>query len=153
MRIIPLWAKALAVVALIAAFSWCVHLYNQSIRDDQRAIDVAEYSAKLIAAQEDAKAQESAWRAQQLKEREKTNELLNAKDAQYAVVVNSNHGLRNTISNIGNGLPTITVAACSARIKALSTVFNECTERYGEMGRAAQGQFIDAVSCRSEWPR
>ena len=146
------WLKILLTALAIAAMSWCIHLYNQSIRDDQRAIDVAEYNVKLIAAQEDARAQEEAWRKQQLKEREKTNELLDAKDAQYATAINTIGGLRNTIANIGNGLPSITIAACSARIKALSTIFNECTEQLGEMGRAAQGQFIDAVSCREQWP-
>ena len=148
-----IWIKAIIVAIAIAALSWLVHLYNQSIRDDQRAIDVAEYNVKLIAAQEDARAQEAAWRAKQLKEREKTNELLSAKDAQYATAINTIGGLRNTIANIGNGLPSITVAACSARIKALSTVFEQCSERYAEMGRAAQGQFIDAVSCRDQWPK
>ena len=152
MSIIPLWAKALIVVALIAALSWCVHLYNQSIRDDQRAIDVAEYNVKLIAAQEDARSQEKSWQDQLIKQRKETNEQLAAKDAQYATAINTIGGLRNTIANIGNGLPSITVAAGSARIKALSAVFNECTEHLGEMGRAAQGQFIDAVSCREGWP-
>ena len=153
MSIIPLWAKALIIVALIAALSWCVHLYNQSIRDDQRAIDVAEYNVKLIAAQANARAQEAAWQDHLIKQREKTNEQLAAKDAQYATAVSTIGGLRNTIANIGNGLPSITVAACSARIKALSAVFEQCSEQYAEMGRAAQGQFIDAVSCREGWPR
>ena len=148
-----IWIKALLIAVAIAAFSWCVHLYNQSIRDDQRSIDVAEYNVKLIAAQADARAQESAWQDQLIKQRKETNELLAAKDAQYATAVSTIGGLRNTIANIGNGLPSITAAACSARIKALSAVFNECTEQLGEMGRAAQGQFIDSVSCRELWPK
>jgi len=153
MSIIPLWAKALILAATVAALAWGVHLYNQCIRDTQRKLDVAEYSAKLIAAQEDAKAQEMAWREQSKKSQEKTNEQLNARDRQYATAVNTIGGLLNTIANLGNGLSTLTVTACSARIQALSTVFGECSDRLAEMGKAAQGQFIDSMSCRDQWPR
>lgn len=152
MNLLPIWAKALIVAALLAACAWGVHRYNQSIRDDQRALDVAEYNVRLLAAQEDARAQESAWQAKQKHEQEVTNEQLNRRDAQYAAAAGTIAGLRNTLSNLGNGLPTITATACGARISALSTVFAECTNQLAEMGRAAQGQLIDAVSCRSSWP-
>jgi len=153
MTIIPLWAKAIILAAIVAACAWGVHLYNQGIRDTQRKLDVAEYSAKLIAAQEDAKAQEMAWREQSKKSQEKTNEQLNARDRQYQSAVNTIGGLRNTITNLGNGLSTLTATACSARIEALSAVFGECAERRTEVAKAATGQLIDSMSCRDQWPK
>lgn len=152
MSMIPLWAKALIVAALLAACAWAIHLYNQSIRDDQRALDVAEYSAKLIAAQDDARAQEAAWQAKQKDIQRKANDEINKRDADYAALARTNDGLRNAAVNFSNGLPDDTVAACRARAATLADVFGECTEQLAEMGRAAQGQFIDAVACRQSWP-
>ena len=152
MTIIPLWAKALAVAIAIALVGLAIHRLDLSRQEIGYQRAVAEYNVKLIAAQADARAQEVAWQSKQKLEQEKTNEQINARDAQYAAAVGTIGGLRNTLTNLGNGLPTITTAACSARIAALSAVFGECVERYAEMGRAAQGQLIDAVACRKAWP-
>ena len=114
---------------------------------------VAEYQTKLIAAQADAKAQEVAWQSRQKNIQEKTNDEINKRDAQYAVLSRTADGLRDTIATLGNGLPVDTSAACLSRIRALSSVFGECVERYAEMGRAAEGQRIDAVACRESWPK
>lgn len=152
MSIIPLWAKALILAAIVAACAWGVHLYNQSIRDTQRKLDVAEYSAKLIAAQEDAKAQEMAWREQSKKSQEKTNELLNAKDANYAVLSRATDSLRNAATNYGNGLSADTIAACRARAATLADVFGECAEALRDMAAAADGQYIDKMNCINSWP-
>ena len=152
MSLIPIWAKALIVAALLAACAWAIHLYNQSIRDDQRAIDVAEYSAKLIAAQADARAQEAAWQAKQKSEQEKTNDAINKRDAAYAALSRTTDGLRNAATNYGNGLPDDTLSACRARAATLADVFGECTGILRSVAKAADGQFIDAVSCRESWP-
>lgn len=152
MSLIPLWAKALIVAALLAACAWGVHLYNQSIRDDQRALDVAEYSAKLIAAQDDARAQEAAWQAKQKDIQRKANDEINKRDADYAALARTNDGLRNAAVNFSNGLPGDTLAACRARAATLADVFGECTGILRSVAKAADGQFIDAVSCRESWP-
>ena len=152
MSLIPLWAKALIVAALLAACAWAIHRLDVSRQEIGYQRAVGEYNVKLIAAQADARAQEAAWQAKQKSEQEKTNDAINKRDAAYAALSRTTDGLRDTISNLGNGLPVDTSAACSARISALSAVFGECVERYAEMGRAAQGQFIDAVACRESWP-
>ena len=152
MSLIPLWAKALIIAALLAACAWAIHRLDVSRQEIGYQRAVGEYNVKLIAAQADARAQEAAWQAKQKSEQEKTNDAINKRDAAYAGAVSTIVGLRDTISNIGNGLSTITASACSARIAALSAVSNECFEQLAEMGRAAQGQFIDAVACRESWP-
>ena len=152
MSLIPLWAKALIIAALLAACAWGIHRFDVSRQEIGYQRAVGEYNVILLAAQADARAQEAAWQAKQKTEQEATNERLNQRDAAYVAATGTIAGLRDTISNIGNGLSTITATACSARISALSAVFGECVERYTEMGRAAQGQFIDAVACRESWP-
>ena len=137
----------------MAILSFGLHMLDKSRQKIGYDKAVAEYALKLQAAQDDAKAHEQAWQSQQLKQREKTNELLNARDRQYQSAANTIGGLRNTITNLGNGLSTITATACSARIEALSAVSNECAEAIRDMAAAANGQFIDAVSCRGEWPK
>jgi len=149
---IPLWAKALIVAALLAACALGIHRLDVSRQEIGYQRAVGEYNVKLLAAQADARAQEAAWKAKQKTEQEATNERLNQRDAAYTAATGTIAGLLDTIANLGNGLPVDTSAACGARIRALSAVFGECTERLAEMGRAAQGQFIDAVACRQSWP-
>lgn len=153
MTIIPLWLKAMILAAIVAASVFAIHRLDVSRQKIGYDRAVAEYAQKLISAQNDARAQEKAWQVQQIKEREKTNELLNARDRQYQSAVNTIGGLRNTIANIGNGLSTITATACSARIQALSAVSNECADALAEMAGHAEGQRIDALACRESWPK
>ena len=149
----PTVIKAVAILALMAILSFGLHMLDKSRQKIGYDRAVAEYAQKLIVAQEDAKAQEMAWRAQSKKSQEKTNELLNAKDANYAVLSRTTDSLRIAAANYGNGLSPDTIAACRARAATLADVFGECAERLVEMGKAADGQFIDAVSCRGEWPK
>jgi hypothetical protein len=61
------WVKVLIVAAILAACAIAVNRflsYEQNIGYQKAA---AEYSKKLIAAQDDARAQEQAWQAQQKK--------------------------------------------------------------------------------------
>ena len=153
MTIIPLWAKALILAAIVAASVFAIHridVSRQKIGYDRAA---AEYAQKLIAAQEDAKAQEMAWREQSKKSQEKTNELLNAKDANYAVLSRTTDSLRNAATNYGNGLSSDTLAACRNRAATLADVFSESTDALVELSKAADGQFIDSMSCRDQWPK
>ena len=149
----PTVIKAVAILSLMAILSFGLHMLDKSRQKIGYDKAVAEYALKLQAAQDDAKAQEMAWREQSKKSQEKTNELLNAKDANYAVLSRTTDSLRNAATNYGNGLSTDTLAACRARAATLADVFGECAERLVEMGKAADGQFIDAVSCRGEWPK
>lgn len=153
MTIIPLWAKAVAVAVLVALLAFAVHRLDVSRQAIGYQRAVAEYNVKLIAAQEDARAQEAAWQRKQKLDQEATNEQIRARDADYADASSTINRLHHSLANLGNGLSAITLAACSARITTLSTVFGECTDQLAEMGRAAEGQRIDAVMCREAWPQ
>lgn len=153
MTIIPLWAKAVAIAVLVALLAVAVHRLDVSRQAIGYQRAVAEYNVKLIAATDDARAQEAAWRRKQKLDQEATNEQIRARDAVYADAVSTIDRLRHSLANLSNGLSAITPAACSARIDAISTVFGECSDQLAEMGRAAEGQRIDAVMCREAWPR
>jgi len=144
--------KLILYAVILAGLLFGVFMLDKSRQRIGYDRAVAEYNVKLIAAKEDAKAQEMAWQSVIKDEQKRTNDAINKRDAAYAGAVNTIAGLRDTIGNLGNSLPVDTSTACSARISALSLVFAECTERLAEMGRAAQGQFVDAVACRESWP-
>ena len=152
MSLIPLWAKALIVAALLAACAWGIHRFDVSRQEIGYQRAVGEYNVKLLSAQADARAQEAAWQAKQKSEQEKTNDAINKRDADYAALARANDGLRNAAVNFSNGLPGDTLSACRARAATLADVFGECTGILRSVAKAADGQFIDAVSCRESWP-
>ena len=152
MNLIPIWAKALIVAALLAACAWAIHRLDVSRQEIGYQRAVGEYNVKLIAAQADARAQEAAWQAKQKDIQRKANDEINKRDADYAALARTNDGLRNAAVNFSNGLPDDTLAACRARAATLADVFGECTGILRSVAKAADGQFIDAVSCRESWP-
>jgi hypothetical protein len=153
MSLIPLWAKALIVAAILAACAWAVNAFLNYERNIGYQKAVAEYNVKLVAAQTKA-AEDTARLA-----KEKDNAIadatqkLKAREAAAAKLTIANSGLRDTITNLGNSLSTTTLNACRARAAALSTVFGQCTERLVEMGHAAQGQLIDSLMYQNAWPK
>ena len=152
MSIIPLWAKALILASIVAASVFAIHRIDVSRQKIGYDKAVAEYALKLQAAQDDAKAHEQAWQSQQLKQREKTNELLTARDTAYADLSRTTDRLRIAAANYGNGLSADTIAACRARAATLADVFGECTEALRDMAAAADGQYIDKMNCINSWP-
>ena len=152
MTIIPLWVKALAVAIAIALMGLAIHRLDLSRQDIGYQRAVAVYDKKLLAAQADAKAISDAWIERQRKEREEANERFNARDAAYAALSRTTDGLRSAATNYGNGLPDDTLTACRARADTLVDLFGQCSEALRDMAKAADGQFIDAISCRNQWP-
>ena len=148
----PFLIKAIAVSVGVALIGFAVHRLDMSRQEIGYQRAKAEYNVKLLAAQADARAQEVAWQAKQKQEQEKTNEQLLARDAAYAALSRTTDGLRSAATNYGNGLPDDTLSACRARAATLADVFGECTGILRSVAKAADGQFIDAVSCRESWP-
>ena len=149
----PFLIKAIAVSVGVALIGFAVHRLDMSRQEIGYQRAKAEYNVKLLAAQADARAQEVAWQAKQKQEQEKTNEQLLARDAAYAALSRTTDSLRNAATNYGNGLATDTIAACRARAATIADVFGECTVALRDMAKAADGQYIDALSCRSQWPQ
>ena len=148
----PFLIKAIAVSVGVALIGFAVHRLDMSRQEIGYQRAVSEYNVKLLAAQADARAQEAAWQAKQKHEQEKTNDQLRARDAAYAALSRTTDSLRNAAANYGNGLATDTIAACRARAATIADVFGECTVALRDMAKAADGQYIDALSCRNQWP-
>ena len=148
----PFLIKAIAVSVGVALIGFAVHRLDMSRQEIGYQRAKAEYNVKLLAAQADARAQEVAWQAKQKQEQEKTNEQLLARDAAYAALSRTTDGLRSAATNYDNGLATDTIATCRARAATLVDLFGQCSEALRDMASAADGQFIDAISCRNQWP-
>jgi hypothetical protein len=153
MSLIPWWVKVLVVMAVVGACGWAIHLYDEGIREEQKAADDARYNQALIKAQEAAKAQELVWRKQTKETQDATVKLLAAKDAAVTTATATIGSLRNQLSSARSSLSSATITACRARATTLYTIFGECAERYVEMAKAAEGQRIDAVDCRARYPQ
>lgn len=147
-----LWVKLVAAAAIIAVASWGVHLYNQSIRDDQRAKDVAEYNeARAIAAQEAAietaamlGAKENAINAR-IESEKKTRAALSAARTESG-------RLRDTIADLRAGMPDVSLEACRARADAGLRLLGACQERYLEVAAGAKGHLEDSLMYQRGWP-
>ncbi len=148
----PFLIKAIAVSVGVALIGFAVHRLDMSRQEIGYQRAKAEYNVKLLAAQADARAQEVAWQAKQKQEQEKTNEQLLARDAAYAALSRTTDSLRNAATNYSNGMPDDTIAACRERTRTLAGIFRECTDALRDMAKAADGQYIDALSCRNQWP-
>ena len=148
----PFLIKAIAVSVGVALIGFAVHRLDMSRQEIGYQRAKAEYNVKLLAAQADARAQEVAWQAKQKQEQEKTNEQLLARDAAYAALSRTTDGLRSAATNYGNGLATDTLSTCRARAATIVDVFGQCSEALRDMARAADGQYIDALNCRNQWP-
>jgi len=147
-----LWIKLAMIAAAIALVGFGVHWYNQGIRDTQQKLDQAKYDQALINAQTDAKAQTDSW-LKTIKEKDNvTTQEIQKRDVRYASVVASNGKLRDQLANYSSGAVQLTAPSCAEGIKALSSVFGECIDRYTEMGKHAEGHLLDSEDCRAKWP-
>ena len=147
-----LWIKLALIAAAMALVGFGVHWYNQGIRDTQQKLDQARYDQALINAQTDAKAQTDSW-LKTIKEKDNvTTQEIQKRDVRYASVVASNGKLRDQLANYSSGAVQLTAPSCAEGIKALSSVFGECIDRYTEMGKHAEGHLLDSEDCRAKWP-
>ena len=147
-----LWMKLAAIAALVAAVGFGVHWYNQGLRDTQMALDQAKYDQALISAQTDARAQTDAWMKKFKEKDDATTKAIQERDVRYTVVAASNGKLRDDLARYTSGASQLTAPACAEGIKALSTVFGQCIDRYTEMGKHAEGHLLDSEDCRAKWP-
>ena len=153
MSLIPWWMKLLAVLAVLGACGWAVHVYDEGIRKEQKTLDDARYNQALINAQDDARAQTVSWMKTIKETQDATVKSLADKDAAVTTANALARSLRNQLVASGSGLSNTTLTACRARASTLYTVFGECAERRLEVAANAEGQRIDAVGCRAGWPK
>lgn len=145
--------RILVYLVVLAAIGFGVNLflnYEQNI-GYQKA--VSEYNVKLIAAKDDARAQEKAWGTRLQESQNVANEEINARDARLAALSVATGGLRGTVATLRDSLSSATLDACRTRAAALAAVFDECQVALGEMGRAAEGHAIDSLMYQTAWPK
>lgn len=160
MSLIPLWAKALVVAALLALASWAVHTYNESLREDGRQERQADWDAdnaqkvlELAAFNEESRRieqrrQSIATEAQNAAQSQIQLARKDAADTRLAA-----GGLRDDLAAARAQLASATDAARAKYSAAVDTVFTDCTRRYSEMAEAAQGHAIDSLMLQRAWPK
>ncbi len=153
MSIIPVWVKALAILAITVALglAWNAFLHHEQSIGYQRR--VAEDNVALIAAQTAA-----ATETERL-----TKEKDNAVNARItaekkvsvanAAVASANLQLRDTRARLRNGLPNATIASCRTINAAYDIVFGQCTEQLETVARYADGCTADTLMYQQAWPK
>ena len=61
--------------------------------------------------------------------------------------------LHNDLAKLRNDLPGISANACKERVKALTEVFEQCTDRYIGMAGKAQRHSDDTDTLEGGWPK
>ena len=75
-----------------------------------------------------------------------------ARDA-AAGALSERDSLHNDLAKLRNDLPGISANACKERVKALTEVFEQCTDRYIGMAGKAQRHSDDTDTLEGGWPK
>jgi hypothetical protein len=153
MTLIPLWAKAMIVLALLAAVMFAVHRLDLSRQEIGYQKAVAEYNVKLIEAQTAATAKTKELTDKLETAQNEATKRQNADAARIATLTATAGGLRNTVATLRNSLSTASLDACRTTASALAVVFGECQSEVERLGQAAQGHFNDSLMYQEAWPK
>ena len=124
--------------------------YEQGIGYDRA---VAEYTAKLVAAQEKA-ISDTAILNKQLEDAN------NAAQKREQVIQNSanaasvaNGKLRDTLDHYRDSVSGATAASLGGAVTALAALLSECSTRYGSLAEKADRHSSDFQRCVEAWPK
>ena len=113
---------------------------------------VAEYTARALIAEKEARERESQWNRQlQEAENAATKRDQQIKTLSTSAAVASGR-LRDQTITLRNGLPAASIAACRATANAALTVFGECEVKYRELAEDADGHASDVQTLIEAWP-
>ena len=140
---VPLWIKALIVAAMLAALTFAVNRYLNTV--EQRGYDraVLEYQAKLITAQNAATEERNRMQAAvdaAIKGRNDREKSIRAVADAAGVAVG---GLRNELDAVRAGVPDATLATLRNTTATLTAVFGDCAERYTGLAEKADRHASD----------
>jgi len=148
-----LLAKVIAVVALLSAIVFGVHLYNTHFEDIGYQKAVSEYSAKLIAAQESAQ-KETAALNQKIQEANNAANRRNKQiDAAHAAAQSANDSLQHTLDTYRDSVSGATAATLAGAVRTLTDVFGECSSSITGLAKTADRWESDSRRCVESWPK
>jgi len=151
MSLIPFWAKALILLALVAAATvmWNHYVATVELRGYNRA--AGEYAVKLATVKDEALVKERALQTEKENaenEAQKREVEILALRARNAATVG---GLSNQLADYRSSLSRVPLETCRATAATLATVFGNCVKEYNAMAEIADRHASD-VRTLSEAP-
>jgi hypothetical protein len=152
LSIVPLWAKALIVAAIVAAFGgWCWTGGKASERKVWQLKEAAQVAAQL-AATEQARATEQAL---QLKVTEANNARAIERAKAYRIAAGLRADadrLRGDIAQFASGSAEDTASACRDRSATLGSLLDDALRTSGECAAQAESVAADLRATLAAWP-
>lgn len=144
--------EILVIGALAAGVVYEVHQFLEHERDIGRAEVQARWDAQTAADKVATAKQEKDWREKY--DAAITQGAENVQIARNAAAAanSSAVSLRNTTQDIAKLIPGASAETARLYAAAYGTVFDQCVERYKEMGSIAQGHANDAKALSDAWP-
>lgn len=139
--------------AFIAALAFGAYLITVHYESKGYARAVAEYSAKQLEAEQQARKVEQDY-ATSLKKAQDENAKLRIKNRSDAAVAAKSVGsLRDTLSALADSLPTLTAAACHAIAATHGAILAECSGALQKVAGDADQCFTDQRLILESWPK
>lgn len=150
---LPIWVKVAAYAALAAILLISFNIWESKI--ESRGYDRAksEYTQKALIATQAARARETELQTQlqvaQNEARKREADLAIAADSARA----ERDGLRDELTTISDRLSRASADSLRQYARTANAVLQECTDRYSELARKADGHASDALMLTQGWPR
>jgi len=143
----------LVIAALVGLAAFGAHKYNTYQQGIGEARIQAEWDKEIAAANEVRRAREIQFQKEKDDALTQAAKNVQVANAAASVAAQSGRVLQSTIEAILARSGSDSVAANRQYTAALATVFQDCTNKYRELGREAQGHADDSLMLQQAWPK
>ena len=145
--------EVIMIGGCVVAIGVGVHEFLQHEQNIGYQKAVAEYTAKALVAETAAREREAAM-TRQLQDAQAAGALREHTIKTLSVAANTaSVSLRDTLGAINRGVPTATIAALRQSTSTLSSVLDDCQNRYRTVAEAADRHASDAKTLTDAWPK
>lgn len=142
-----------AVVVLVVGWNAMTANYEQIGYDRAKGECAAEKAREVLAAKVAYDASMKRMTDERKKADHEANQRYQMLAADYDAVRRTNLGLRGTVSDLRGKLSAASADALRQTAAAAFDVFDECTERYEQVAKAADGHAADVRTLTEAWPK
>jgi hypothetical protein len=150
---IPFGYRLAAVLAFIVAIYFVGLIAGREQVQDKWDRAKAIQTQAALTAETAARIKEQSLMTQLAEAQNAATERETKLRADYAAAHATALGLRNTLADLRNGLPTASVAACRQTSATALDVFGECTATVERLAAAADGHASDVKTLTDAWPK
>lgn len=146
-------AEFLALLALVAAVCFGAHRFLESEQKIGYDKAVAEYQAKALIAEEEAKQRQQDLETQLEKAQNEAIQRENLLRVSAGLAADASSSLHNALTHYSNGsMSNDTAAALFKSTATLATVLDECQGNYRELAAKADRHASDVKTLTDAWP-